>query len=70
MYISSSDPHRKSSLPVVLTAATALLPPVVWWGCEDLTPGAPEYQAIALGEVGHIQSTHRAGLCVQVGPKV
>lgn len=62
---------RKSSFPVVLTAASALLPPVVWWGCEivDLPPGAPEYQAIGLGEVGHTLSTLGAGLCVQVVPK-
>lgn len=43
----------------------------MWWGCEivDLPLGAPEYQAIGLGEVGHTLSTLGAGLCVQVVPK-
>lgn len=47
-------------------AASALLPLVVWWGCEilDLPPGAPEYQALGLGELGHTLSTLTAGLCV------
>lgn len=47
-------------------AASALLPLVVWWGCEipDLPPGAPEYQALGLGEAGHTVSTLTAGLCV------
>lgn len=41
-------------------AANALLPLVMWCGCEilDLPPGAPEYQ------VGHTLSTLAAGLCV------
>lgn len=47
--------------------ASALLPLVVWWGCEilDLPPGDPEYRALGLGgEAGHTVSTLRAGLCV------
>lgn len=45
-------------------AASALLPLVVWWGCEilDLPPSAPE--ALGLGEVGHTLSTLTAGLYV------
>lgn len=47
-------------------AASALLPLVVWWGCEilDLPPGALEYQALGLGEVGHTVSTLTAGIRV------
>lgn len=47
-------------------AASALLPLVVWWGCEilDLPTGALEYQALGLGEEGHSVSTLTAGLCV------
>lgn len=38
----------------------------MWWGCEilDLPPGALEYQALGLGEVGHTVSTLTAGLRV------
>lgn len=42
----------------------ALLPIVVWWGCEilELPLSAPE--ALGLGEVGHTLSTLTAGLYV------
>lgn len=50
-------------------AASALLPIVVWWGCEilDLPPSAPE--AFGLGEAGHTLSRLQQACMCQIDSK-
>lgn len=64
-FIIKSEQKKPFALRFNCTAS-AVLPLVVWWGCEllNLPPDAPEHQALGLGEVGHAVSTPTTGLCV------